>query len=195
MSERHCLIMKSILIHLLCMKKIAVLFLLSIFLFNTIGYFVVFTTLSFQLKNQINYKITNGVKAEELTLITIDKKHAQDIEWLEMNEEMHYKGERYDIIKSTETAETITYYCISDKQEEHLFASLYEHIINSISGNDSKKNTTSKKVIDDTFSSYFSANELLSAWTSIIGSDYSDYITEFTSSTYLQIDSPPPEVC
>jgi hypothetical protein len=107
---------------------------------------------------------------------------------------MRYKGELYDVLKSTETTETITYYCISDKQEEHLFTSLYEHIINHISGGDAKKNTTSKKAVDDKVSFYSSAYELFPVYASIASTTYSVCGTDFTSSTYLQIDSPPPEV-
>lgn len=195
MTLRHDWLLNTIYIYLLSMKKIAAFFLLGIFLFNTMGYFIVFTIVKQQVKTSVMNRIENNNSMEGLSIITIKKENLKDVDWLEDKKEMRYAGERYDIVKSEETKTTVVYYCINDKQEESLFANLYEHILNHVSGVKTKKDSASKKLIDNSELLYFSSF-IFSVSDKIANSNaYSSNSTRVYSAADLFIDSPPPEFC
>ncbi|MES2593024.1 MAG: hypothetical protein V4608_14170 [Bacteroidota bacterium] len=143
------------------MKKISVLLLLVIFLFNTVGYFIAFKAVQYQVKKEIKSEIKQGLQLSEFTVITIDKDQLKQIDWVENGKEMYYKGELYDIVKSSENITSITFHCINDKQEKKLFAHLDEHINNHIASNKPLKNGTSKKLTDHIIKLYFSCDPYL----------------------------------
>lgn len=173
------------------MKKIAILFLLSIFLFNTVGYFIAFKSVQYEIKSEVLSEIKQDINNKELTPVTINKNNLQDIEWLESGEEMRYNDQLYDIVKSTETSSTITYYCIADTKEESLFTNLDEHIRTHIAANKPAQNQ--KTSVDKVIKLYFAIEQ------SIKFKDVSLNRVQFLqtnliySSTLLETDSPPPE--
>ncbi len=138
------------------MRKAASLFLLCIFLFNTVGYYIAFMAVQYEVKTEMESKIRSGVNTDGLTMIAINKKDLSNIEWTERNEEMRYKGELYDVVKSAETNASVTFYCINDSKENTLFTTLDEHINMHIATNKSIKNESSKKVMDTLIKIYFS---------------------------------------
>lgn len=175
------------------MKKVISIFLFGIFLFNMAGYFIAFKSFQYQIKKEIKAEIKRIVNPDELTAIVINKKQINKIDWLEKGKEMYYNGKLYDVIKHTEDAASITYYCINDKQEELLFANLEEHIATHIAANKPIKNQASKKLADKVAKLYF-LNEQLTKFNII-----SFNLTQFSStnliyrSTLIETDSPPPE--
>lgn len=144
------------------MKKIAAAFLLVIFLFNTAGYFIAFKAVRYQIKKEIQSEIKLGLKPSELTAITIDKGKLDKLDWLENGKEMYYKGELYDIVKSSENTTSITYYCIDDNQEESLFAHMDEHINMHIAANKPLKNENGKNLSNSVIKLYFTNAKLIS---------------------------------
>lgn len=175
------------------MKKAIALFLLSIFLFNTVGYFIAFKVFQYQIQKEIKAEIKQQLNPSDLTTIFIDKNHLEQIEWVKEGKEMYYKGELYDVVRSTENSTSVTYHCINDKQEKSLFANLHEHINQYISGNKSLKNHTAKKLTNIAIKLYFS-NEtpfLFNAPTSTTRFFSQDLIY---TSICIEINSPPPEL-
>lgn len=141
------------------MKKLAVLFLLFIFLFNTVGYYIAFKTVQYSVKREIKAEIKHGLDITQLTTIIINKKALSAVEWLENGKEMRYNGELFDVVSSIENSNSITYYCINDKQEEVLFANLDEHINRYIAADKPIKNNAAKKLIEQVVKLYFSFEE------------------------------------
>jgi hypothetical protein len=137
------------------MKKAVVLFFISIFLFNSVGYFVVFKTAEFELKSEIKIKIKQGLPTKELVTLTIPSKELKTIVWHDGGKEFSYKGKMYDVVKSEQIENAITYYCIDDSKETNLFANLDEHInANVITTNTGKQHPT-KKLNDHVVKIYF----------------------------------------
>lgn len=173
------------------MKKTAVIFLLSIFLFNTVGYFIAFKAVQFEIKTEVQSEIIQGLNINELTSVTINKNNLGTIEWFEDGKEMRYKGEMYDVVKSAECATSITYYCINDKQEESLFANLEEHINTHVAVNKPMQNQ--KKIIDNVIKVYFSNRQTAKLnYASSSAIQFSPANLTFQS-TLIETDSPPPE--
>jgi hypothetical protein len=173
------------------MKKAISIILFSIFLFNTAGYFIAFKALQYQVKNEIESQIKSGLTIEQLTNITIDKKDIGAIEWEESGKEMVYRNERYDIVKTTETATSITYVCINDKKEETLFANLDEHV-NTHVANAPLKNSHQKKLADHVIKLYFSSEQLIAFHTTQLPSAF--FLTSINyTPAFIETNSPPPE--
>jgi len=141
------------------MKKITPIFLICIFLFNTVGYYIAFKAVHYSVKKEIKSQIKSSLDITELTIITLNKKDLDKIEWKDDGEEMVYNDEMYDIVRSTETITSITYYCINDKKEKLLFANLEEHISIHIAADKPVKNPASKKLIDHVVKLYFEVDE------------------------------------
>jgi len=137
------------------MKKVITLFLLGIFLFNTMGYFVAFKAIQYQMKNEMKAEIRQGINLPELVTITIAKTQTDKIEWLEDKEEMQYNNNRYDVVRFTETNKSITYYCINDGKEELLFVNLEKHIDTHIATDKPTKNETKKNIDQHITKLYF----------------------------------------
>lgn len=143
------------------MKKILPAAFLLIFLFNAAGYYIAFKTEQFQIKEEIESEIRSGLNPEQLTIITINKAAPSAVQWIEYGKEMRYKNDLYDVVRSDEDKNTITYYCINDAKEDSLAAALNDHIDRHIISNKPDKN--SKKTIDTIIKLYFctSFNALL----------------------------------
>ncbi len=138
------------------MKKIIAIVLLSIFLFNTVGYFIAFQAIQFQIKLEVKSEIREGLTIEQLSEITINKNDLKNAEWFDDGDEMSYKNKRYDIIKSVEHESSITYYCINDKAETELFANLENNICANIVTDKPSKNESTKKIHDQVTKLFFS---------------------------------------
>ncbi len=135
------------------LKKIFPLTFLIIFLFNVAGYFIAFKVEQFQIKSEIESEIKSGINTEYLTTITINKTDLATIQWTEFGKEMRYYDELYDVVRFSETANTITYYCINDSKEDSLFAILDNHINTHIATNNSQK--SSNKMNNHVIKLYF----------------------------------------
>lgn len=172
------------------MKKVFPLFFLAIFLFNTAGYYVVFKAQQYQIKNEIASSIKAGIYTSELTTIAIPTNELSSIEWMESGEEMNYKGQLYDVVKSTKTPNSVTYYCINDSKESSLFSCLTDHINKHVASNVPQKD--SKKVVDNDVQLYFSTLQSLGFTTNISTQHFSSKKVIFTS-TIIEKNAPPPE--
>ncbi len=175
------------------MKKAASLFLLSIFLFNAVGYYFVYKAAQYQIKYEMQSEIKQGADNNEFETLTISKNNLHYVEWLETGKEMRYNNKLYDIVKCTETSSAVTFYCINDTKEESLFANLEEHINTHIAGKPTK-NENQKKSIGNIIKLYF--NNDLSINLNLVSSEKHIFSSNnFTyKSTLIETDSPPPEL-
>ena len=86
----------------------------------------------------------------ELTVFTFRIADLNNIEWEEEGKEFWLNGNLYDVVKKQETADSITFHCINDKQEKTLFANLEELITRQMNSDAQTNNTSLKK-----FQSYY----------------------------------------
>ncbi len=175
------------------MKKLAVFTLLSIFLFNTIGYYIAFKVSQSEARNEIKSKIKLGLPIQELVAITFDNSKIENIQWVEKNEEFYYNDILYDVVKIDETNPIATiFYCISDEKEEALFANLDNHIKAHVASNENKSNSASKKLIDHIVKIYFTQPFDFYFYTATLQNKFPILKLNYRSE-YSEINSPPPE--
>lgn len=181
--------------HYIClstMKKAASILLLCIFLFNAVGYIVVFKIAQLEARKEIKIKIKLGLPDRELTAIEFKKDNLETIHWVKENKEFYYQGKLYDVVKKNEKETSIVFYCIDDKKEHALFASLDKHVDTFISSQYSKKSSSSKKLNEHVLKIYFSHthNFHFSTNSTIVNYSFSakNYQSEFP-----ETNSPPPE--
>jgi hypothetical protein len=129
------------------MKKTAVIFLLFIFLFNTIGYFIVFRVSQLHVKEAMKKDIENGILNRSVERIIVKNNELASINWLE-KDEFEYKSERYDILDRSVEDDVTVFYCVHDKKETHLFNKLADHVKGDVSRSKSDKNSSPKSVSD-----------------------------------------------
>jgi hypothetical protein len=130
------------------MKKAGSIFLLSIFLFNTMGYFIAFKISQVEIKQEIRKDIENGTTSNSVSEIVIGNSELASVNWVE-DDEFEYNNERYDLVKKSEGGTSTTFYCIKDSEESTLFSNMYEHVKNHVSGAKSTKDSSSKVVGDN----------------------------------------------
>lgn len=126
-------------------------------MFNTAGYYVVFVAEQMQVKKEIRAQINSGYMNGSLTTtITINRSELSKITFYEDGQEMRYNDNMYDIAKTTEAKNAITYYCINDSKESSLFAQLDKHISTHVAANKPLKDNGSKTSLDNVIKIYFS---------------------------------------
>jgi hypothetical protein len=171
------------------MKSTVSYFLLAIFLFNTVGYFLVFKISQNQIRKEVKREIKMKLNESELHKIVFNKSELNTINWIKTDKEFIHHNELFDIVRATETETTITYYCINDKQEKQLFANLDEHVNKHISNTKSSKKNTSK-LIDNNHKILPSALiELINYYTII--NHQTAYNTMLVSTNIASLTPPP----
>jgi len=174
------------------MKKLAVFSLLAIFLFNSVGYFIVFKIAQTEVRKEIKTRLKLTVPQAELIAIEINKSDIKNIHWEKENKEFYYSDHLFDVVKTKETPNSIIYYCIDDKKERNLFASLDDHVTSFIASENSKKNSPTKKLNDHVVKIYFS-NSYGFGFQNASTQVYFSFSTRIYLSEFQETKSPPPE--
>lgn len=192
--KRHDLFLKSKYLYLshLSMKKLAVFAFLSIFLFNSVGYYIVFLINQTEVKKEMAYQMKFGVSSLKIATFTFNKNQLANIVWQKKNKEFYHNNKLYDVVSINEINSSIVIQCISDIEEENLFEDLEKHIDTFIASNESKKKSNSKKLTDHVIKLYFSQSSQFNIHSSILKNTFSTYKLSYTSE-YSEINSPPPE--
>lgn len=154
------------------------------------GYYIVFKAQQYQIKTEIAASIKAGVYTSDVTIITIAKNHLNKVQWFDSGKEMRYEGEMYDIVKSSKTDDSTTFYCINDTKEAKLFSYLDKHINTHVSSVPQNKN--SKKQSNPIIKLYFSTVQ-----STYFSSSKSIELTSFKNSIFttpiIEKNAPPPE--
>ncbi|MFL5764969.1 MAG: hypothetical protein ACJ77K_13580 [Bacteroidia bacterium] len=177
------------------MKKLGIIALLGIFLFNTAGYYLVYLAERMEIKNEIRSEINAGNYDRAFTsVITINKADPAKIELSDDGSEVRYNDAMYDVVKTTETANEISYYCINDSKENSLFATLNDHISTHIV-NKPIKDHGAKKISDDIVKIWFPADNTFNFNQSVDTLTPIPVVADCLSAEKQKSTPPPPEFC
>lgn len=170
------------------MKKFLSILFLFVFLYNVIGYYAMFGILQGINKAGIARSIADNSRDKNIEIIEINKEHLPDLEY-RGKDEIKYKGKLYDIVRSEVSNDFIRFYCINDKNEEHLFAKLLEHIIDDIGSIPEKGSKSPKKMLEKDYFSNFFAIKIP------VESEHFAYlpITIILKSIIQEVSPPPPK--
>ena len=132
------------------MKKAISIALLFLFVYQTLGYFVIFKILQANIRHEIKEKIESSLSEDQLEIITIKTDEENQIEWVREGKEFIYKNKMYDVVRKKEKDNTIKYFCLNDKKEEELFANL-DDIVRKNPQNDKNIKNILSKVVNNYF--------------------------------------------
>lgn len=175
------------------MRKIVSIVLLLIFVYNPIGYVIVFKVLQNQVRHEIKQKIKQSVPDNELIIIAVPFDDDHCLMWTKPNKEFRFKGEMYDVVKIESRGNQILYFCIHDFKESKLFAEIDHHIHNHIANNPNHRKRTNylnKKVITDYISQTLLANSYSFNSKNL---PFKKYINLYHSIS-MEIPYPPPKI-
>jgi hypothetical protein len=131
-------------------KNTIALFLLGVFVFNTVGYLIVYKSVQWQLKKQAKYAVLNNLDESFFIKKVFSKEEFATIEWEEDGLEIAFDNDLFDVLKIEEVNNEMVVYCINDKKENQLIAHLdnhiNQHIANTHNSKGKSKNRASNKI-------------------------------------------------
>ena len=163
------------------MKRIAPIFLLSIFLYNVVGYFAVFSVRDYTNRVQIRENMERNWPLEK---IVIHQSELKTIALKDSGNEFCLNGEMYDVKSKTTKGDYIVFMCVKDKEEKQLLADLKKN-----TENNSPLSDLAKKFAKDF---YFTANTVSVPCSSSYTIQLS--IVNRQLSIFLPLPSPPPRI-
>jgi hypothetical protein len=116
------------------MKKIVIILLSFLLLFNSFGYVLVYFEVKQSLKDDAFEKMKDYISEEDLDIIVLSKQdflHNTDRCTFLNDNEIQYKGKLYDIYRKYEEGENLILYCLNDEKEntvEKIFSSYIEDL-------------------------------------------------------------------
>ena len=173
------------------MKRVLPIFLIVLFLANSIGITFLFLHERNMLKNEFRNYMKNNIDRNKLIKIILPKSAVLD-ELIHKTDkdEFRFHGNMYDIVVQSETRDSIIYYCLNDEKEEKLIKG-FSDLVNS----STEQNSPLKKCVENILK-YLSIGflELIEKKINIVQSTYiSIKNVILPASAICEIISPPPE--
>lgn len=124
------------------MKQILSVVFLSLFLFLTGGYYLVFKIQQQKIKKEIKTRIKAGVPKNELIRFVETPQNKHLFNW-KHSKEFSFENQMFDVVwKKVINKDSVVYECVSDKQETILFAHLHQMIQNQMDQNGTNQDIT-----------------------------------------------------
>jgi hypothetical protein len=173
-------------------KRIATILLLTLFVYNTIGFLAIHPLLSVYYKYLGMMRADMPSEEEMIELLVFNKEDIEkgrlDFKWIH-SREFKYNGDMYDIVTKEETEEQLIVHVINDTKEKKLEEEFEKRV---------HKNSTENKHIPSIikYSSSISEPiqseqiEIILAYNSV----FSYWRTDAYKSLYTDIPSPPPRL-
>jgi len=173
------------------MKRFPALFLLVVMLYNIAGYYMVVKVMRRQLKEQVKTIRLNNHPFEGLQVVKESKlslANGKSKLVFVQKDEFKIEGEMYDIISTVEQGNDIWYYCVKDKQEDKLLASLQQLV------NENAASKNGKQLLKSLLKDYVAMQiQELNATEQLVQINYFiSLIADFTKA-YIQVPANPPE--
>lgn len=110
-------------------------------LFQSTGLYLLHTVQVGLVRHEMKQRIKAGVPEEDLVVLKITKSEEENPQVFERkhSREFLYKGEMYDVMRSSQVGDTTIYTCIHDVKESRLFARLDRMVLDELNGNENQK--------------------------------------------------------
>ncbi|MCW8805692.1 MAG: hypothetical protein OQK56_04465 [Ignavibacteriaceae bacterium] len=175
------------------MKKLTTILILSLFIYNTIGFLALHPIISTYYKYLGMEQADKPSKEEMIELLIFNKEDIQkgkiDFKWIHTRE-FKYNGIMYDIVNQEETDEQLIVHCINDTKEKKLEEE-FEKKVQKNSFED--KNLPANKNIVNVLLSEPIINEQINN-DLVYELSFNNWRADFYQSTFLDIPSPPPRL-
>jgi len=177
---------------MLSLKKSISILVLSLFIYNILGFFALYPFLSLYYKNLGMQKTGEHSDREMIELLIFNKEdiveNRIDFKWIH-SREFKYNGDMYDIVKKEERDNQLFLYCINDKKEKKLEEEFARKIQDNSSNSKLRQLSNQLNVL---LSEPVQAEKLSFAPVH----DYRPEVarSDFYNSVQLDIPSPPPRI-
>jgi hypothetical protein len=125
------------------------IFLLTLFLYNSIGHFLLLGGTLCTWKHEVKHSIIQTIKENDLVKISLSEK----VKLLDRARELEYNGIRYDVVKKNDTH----FFCFQDEKETHLIKKMLGSIVHKASNYDDYSSDFS--ILKNIFKIYFIENQ------------------------------------
>ncbi|MFI5236598.1 MAG: hypothetical protein ACHQLA_01515 [Ignavibacteriales bacterium] len=175
------------------MNKILSILILTVFIYNTIGFLVVQPFLSNYYKSLGMQQADKNDEEELIELLVFQKEDIlnQKINFIWIHSrEFKYNGDMYDIVKKVENEFELILYCINDTKEKKLEEEFEKRVHQNSSENKQKPSTNnhSHNLVSEPFQSEQTGAALTTEC------NFSFRQTDNYRSLHLDIPSPPPRL-
>ncbi|MEI6898500.1 MAG: hypothetical protein WCL00_01380 [Bacteroidota bacterium] len=104
------------------MKKLFAIILVALFLFNTAGYYFVFSFNQYTIRREIHNLIKSGhFEGSCITLRITNPETDPEFKWVDIRE-FRYKGVLYDLCSEVTDGSVTIFKCFNDKEEDELIS-------------------------------------------------------------------------
>lgn len=175
------------------MKKTLVIFFLFL-TFLKIGGFVAILGITREIiRKQVFQKIKDKVVVADTKCIVGTTENLKKIIWEKENKEFWFDGELYDLIRIEDKHGVKHYFCLSDKNEKQIIATMDNLIIGN---NHSPINQTSKDILVLIFQPAIIITYLTASFKVTVSDIFTKFppILSFYNSPYSLKSSPPPKI-
>jgi hypothetical protein len=125
------------------LRKILSILILSVFIYNAIGFLAVHQALSAYYKYLGMKQVEKPSEKELIELLIFNKKdilsNRIDFRWIH-SREFKYNGDMYDIVEKKETNDQLIVYCINDTKEKKLEEEFEKRVRKNSSGDKNRPN-------------------------------------------------------
>lgn len=175
------------------LKKIVLLILIFVILFNIGGYVGLYELLKYSNYISIEKQINQGTSKENFVILSFPLKSLKSgdpfIQWTRAGKEFDYNKNRYDLVAQTIKNDTIYYYCIHDTKEEQILLSYKAAVQKNTDNTSNRKNSpVFPKIIID----YYCQSIDKSDFHNISIPIFYSYL-QFYRSYSIELPSPPPK--
>ena len=171
------------------MKRLLSISLLLCFIISLAGYFPAFLVLKHTARQEIKYRIKQGVRDSELHKIVFASNEKPD--WVRKGKEFWYKNQLYDIVSKEINGEDIVYYCVNDTQETQLFVNL-EKLVKKQMEDENSPVGSSAKTMMKFFSLLFIAEKSLMVYHADIPTENHFFYQFSVIAVCFEVETPPP---
>lgn len=108
-------------------KRLLAILLLSCILYNSLGYFLVFSFQQSVCRKEIKRKIKAGLTTKDLIVLKFSTTSSANLAWIN-DHEFFYNEKLYDVISKKCDRGVDIFSCIDDTKEKELFANLEDKV-------------------------------------------------------------------
>lgn len=171
-----------------------VLFLLSILVYNSIGFIINFQFVLTEWRREMSHFLSTGVSEKKIIQFSFEK-NSFDLSTKEFSD----NNKRYDVVKTEMRGEKIIVYCFSDDEETRLMENFNEQLFSDalVGFNFSKKINTNEKNKNNNFLKEFIFEKNFSIQnyflTATAKRNIFNYTSFFFSDIFPDVIAAPPE--
>ena len=177
-------------IHKRKLQQVPFLILIMLLLYNSAGCFLVFKLAQTSIQRNMDEQAAALLSNERLKTFSFKMGEEKKINWLRKGKEFSFNGKHYDVVRSEKTEEQITYFCLADDEEDHLFSDFEQHF--GLRDTPMAKNKPAEKVATPFYPSYFIHKKMPVFYVHIISILSIPPIFHHYPLVYLEVKHPPP---